>query len=171
MNKKMKRRLAVVSAAIVVVLVAMMTVVGGNTAAKSVTVAEAADASLRGAKIQVSGNVVNGSYATQGSVLTFSIYDPEGSPEQQLPVRYEGAASSTFGNDVTAICTGKVGEDGVLEASELITKCPSKYEGADASQHPSDVTSASEELEAADAASVGAAPAAAASGSAAPEGK
>ena len=34
------------------------------------------------------------------------------------------------GNVVEAICTGKVGEDGVLNASELVTKCPSKYENA-----------------------------------------
>jgi D-alanyl-D-alanine carboxypeptidase len=33
-----------------------------------------------------------------------------------------------FENDVTAICTGKKGKDGVLVCSELVTKCPSKYE-------------------------------------------
>ena len=49
---------------------------------------------------------------------------------QQLHVRFEGGVSATFGNDVTAICTGKVGQDGVLNATELVTKCPSKYENA-----------------------------------------
>ncbi len=46
---------------------------------------------------------------------------------------YDGAASSTFGNGVTAICTGKIveGEGGLeLVCSELVTKCPSKYESA-----------------------------------------
>lgn len=52
-------------------------------------------------------------------------------PPLQLEVRYDGAASSTFGNDVTAICTGKINDAGVLECSELVTKCPSKYENAD----------------------------------------
>ena len=43
--------------------------------------------------------------------------DPEGDPATHLEVRYDGAASSTFGNDVTAICTGKINEAGVLECS------------------------------------------------------
>lgn len=48
-------------------------------------------------------------------------------------MRYDGGVSATFGNDVTAICTGKKDGSGVLVCSELVTKCPSKYEsGADA---------------------------------------
>lgn len=140
MSKKMKRRLGVVSVVIVVVLVAVLAFVGGNTSAQSVSVAQAASGSVDGQKVQVSGNVVEGSFSTEGDVLLFSIYDPDAATGEQLAVRYTGAASSTFGNDVTAICTGRIGEDGVLEATELITKCPSKYEGADASQHPSNVT-------------------------------
>ncbi|MFR1168232.1 MAG: cytochrome c maturation protein CcmE, partial [Adlercreutzia equolifaciens] len=75
--------------------------------------------------------VVQDSFSTSNDVLTFKIYDPEGDPATQLEVRYDGAASSTFGNDVTAICTGKINDAGVLECSELVTKCPSKYENAD----------------------------------------
>ena len=46
---------------------------------------------------------------------------------------FEGAVSSTFGNDVSAIVTGRMDDDGVLRATELVTKCPSKYEsGVDA---------------------------------------
>ena len=130
MNAKMKRRLVAVSGIIVIVLILVLAFVGGNSAAKTVSVAEAAEIADPGQKIQVSGNVVTDSYSTSGNVLTFSIYDPDGDPGTQLEVRYGGAAASTFGNDVTAICTGKVGDDGVLEASELVTKCPSKYESA-----------------------------------------
>lgn len=140
LNKKMRKRLAVVSAAVVITLAIVLGVVGGGTSSKSVSVMEAASGSFSGQKVQVSGNVVENSFATEGDVLSFSIYDPQGDPKVQLEVRYSGAASSTFGNEVTAICTGKIGDDGVLQATELITKCPSKYEGADASQHPSDVT-------------------------------
>lgn len=131
MNAKMKKRLVVVSGIIVIVLIVVLAVVGGGTAAKTVTVAEAVESPSVGQKIQVSGNVVADSFSTQDNVLTFKIYDPDGSSATQLEVRYEGAASSTFGNDVTAICTGKVGDDGVLSCSELVTKCPSKYENAD----------------------------------------
>lgn len=131
MNAKMKKRMIVVSGIIIVVLIVVLAVVGGGTAAKTVTVAEAVENPSVGQKVQVSGNVVEDSFSTNDNVLTFKIYDPDGASSTQLEVRYEGAASSTFGNDVTAICTGKIGDDGVLMCSEMVTKCPSKYENAE----------------------------------------
>ena len=131
MNAKMKKRMIAVSGVIVIVLILVLAFVGGNTAATTMSIAEAAENPQAGQKVQVSGNVVQDSFSTSNDVLTFKIYDPEGDPATQLEVRYDGAASSTFGNDVTAICTGKVGADGVLHATELVTKCPSKYENAD----------------------------------------
>lgn len=131
-STRMKRRMVVVSGIIAVVLLIVLGVVGGNASAKTVSVAEAAEGGLNGQKIQVSGNVVPGSYSTEGDRLNFAIYDPE-VPSVQVKVAYDGAASSTFGNDVTAICTGRTGADGVLQCTELVTKCPSKYEsGTDA---------------------------------------
>ena len=128
MNAKMKKRMIAVSGVIVIVLILVLAFVGGNTAATTLSVAEAAENPQAGQKVQVSGNVVQDSFSTTDNVLTFKIYDPAGDPAQQLEVRYDGAASSTFGNDVTAICTGKINEAGVLECSNLVTKCPSKYE-------------------------------------------
>ena len=131
MNAKTKRRLGVVTGVIVIVLIVVLAVVGGNTAAKTVTVSEAI--ALQGdKKIQVTGNVAENSFEITDDVLTFKIYDPEADPSasQLLDVRYEGGVSATFGNDVTAICTGKKDADGVLVCSELVTKCPSKYENA-----------------------------------------
>lgn len=132
MNKKMKRRLGAVSGVVIITLIITLAIVGGNTAAKAVSVAEAAAGNMANQKVQVSGNVVDNSFSTEGSVLTFQIYDPEGDPQTTLAVSYDGAASATFGNDVTAICTGRIGADGVLTATEMVTKCPSKYENADA---------------------------------------
>ena len=131
MNAKMKKRMIAVSGVIVIVLILVLAFVGGNTAATTMSIAEAAENPQAGQKVQVSGNVVQDSFSTSNDVLTFKIYDPEGDPATQLEVRYDGAASSTFGNDVTAICAGKINDEGVLECSELVTKCPSKYENAD----------------------------------------
>ncbi len=131
MNAKMKKRMIAVSGVIVIVLILVLAFVGGNTAATTLSVAEAAENPQAGQKVQVSGNVVQDSFSTTDNVLTFKIYDPAGDPAQQLEVRYGGAAASTFGNDVTAICTGKINDAGVLECSNLVTKCPSKYENAD----------------------------------------
>lgn len=131
MNAKMKKRMIAVSGVIIIVLILVLAFVGGNTAATTMSIAEAAENPQAGEKVQVSGNVVQDSFSTNDSVLTFKIYDPAGDPNTQLEVRYDGAASSTFGNDVTAICTGKFNDAGVLECSELVTKCPSKYENAE----------------------------------------
>ncbi|MDE8702714.1 cytochrome c maturation protein CcmE [Adlercreutzia equolifaciens] len=131
MNAKMKKRMIAVSGVIIIVLILVLAFVGGNTAAQTLSVAEAAENPQAGQKVQVSGNVVQDSFSTAGDTLTFKIYDPEGDPATQLEVVYDGAASSTFGNDVTAICTGKIDDAGVLQCSELVTKCPSKYENAD----------------------------------------
>ncbi len=131
MNAKMKKRMIAVSGVIVIVLILVLAFVGGNSAAQMLSVAEAVENPQAGQKVQVSGNVVQDSFSTTDNVLTFKIYDPEGDAAQQLEVRYDGAASSTFGNDVTAICTGKIDDAGVLQCSELVTKCPSKYENAE----------------------------------------
>ena len=128
MNKQMKRRLGVTTGIIVVVLIVVLALVGGSGSAKAVTVADIASGSCAGETVQVSGNVVDDSFSTQNNVLTFLIYDAQGDATVQVPVRYEGAVSATFGNQVTAICTGTVAEDGTLNATELVTKCPSKYE-------------------------------------------
>ncbi|MFR7494456.1 MAG: cytochrome c maturation protein CcmE [Adlercreutzia sp.] len=116
MNAKMKKRMIAVSGVIVIVLILVLAFVGGNTAATTMSIAEAAENPQAGQKVQVSGNVVQDSFSTSNDVLTFKIYDPEGDPATQLEVRYDSAASSTFGNDVTAICTGKINDAGVLGA-------------------------------------------------------
>ena len=36
----------------------------------------------------------------------------------------------TFGDGVVAIVTGKLAADGTVNATDMITKCPSKYESA-----------------------------------------
>lgn len=132
MNTKTKRRMMAVTGVIVIVLVVVLAVVGGSSAARNVSVAEAASGLVHDAKVKVSGKVVPNSFSTDNNVLVFSIYDSEADPDAQtaLKVRYDGGVSSTFGNDVEAICTGKVGSDGVLQCTELVTKCPSKYENA-----------------------------------------
>lgn len=122
--------MAVVTGVIVIVLIVVLAVVGGATAASSISVAEAATGDYADQRVKVSGKVVANSFYTEDNVLVFDIYDPDDNTGKQLNVRYEGGVAATFGNDVTAICTGKIDENGVLRASEVVTKCPSKYENA-----------------------------------------
>lgn len=130
MNTKTKRRMVVVTGVIIMVLIVVLALVGGQGSAKSVTVAEAATGNYADQKVQVAGNVVDNSFETKDNVLTFAIYDPEGDASQQVNVRYVGGVSATFGNGISAICTGRFDENGVLNATDLVTKCPSKYENA-----------------------------------------
>lgn len=127
-NAKTKKRLVIVTGIIVIVMAVILTMVGSGSSAKTVTLAQVASGSYVNQRIQVSGNVVENSYSTVGNVLTFSIYDPDDAGAGQLKVDYDGGVAATFGNDVTAICTGKMDDSGVLQCSELVTKCPSKYE-------------------------------------------
>ena len=133
MNSKMKRRLIVVTGIVIMVLCVILAVVGGGNAAKTISIKDALQGSFAGDRVQVTGNVVDDSFALENGVLTFDIYDPEAKDQSQnLSVIYEGSASSTFGNGITAICTGTLTDDGsVLNCTELITKCPSKYESSD----------------------------------------
>ena len=133
MNARTKKRLGIVTGIIVIVLAVILAVVGGGQAAKNITIEQAIAGEYLDQRIQVSGSVVDNSYHTEGDVLQFRIYDPEGQQDKTLPVSFDGGVAATFGNGVTAICTGKVDQSGVLHASELVTKCPSKYEsGTDA---------------------------------------
>ena len=140
MNTRTKRRMIVVTGIIVIVAVVVLAVVGGSSAAKTVSVAEARTIGPD-TKIQVTGNVVDNSFEIGQNKLTFDIYDPTADPTgaSLLHVRYDGGVSATFGNEVTAICTGKKDASGTLVCSELVTKCPSKYESAEGSLSISDL--------------------------------
>lgn len=127
MNTKAKKRLIVATGLIVVILVLALASLSSLTSAKTVSLAQAIRGDYVNQKIQVSGNVVADSFYVVDDRLTFKIDDPD-TVGEYLAVTYDGGVSSTFGNGVSAICTGKIDESGVLHATDLVTKCPSKYE-------------------------------------------
>jgi cytochrome c-type biogenesis protein CcmE len=82
-----------------------------------------------GRRAQVSGTYIK----EKGSVYdqrtnTFSFYmkDHDG---HEMPVRYNGMQPNNFEIAPSVVCTGKV-ESGVFMASDIQTKCPSRYEGS-----------------------------------------
>jgi cytochrome c-type biogenesis protein CcmE len=48
----------------------------------------------------------------------------------QLKVVYKGVKPDLLKNEAQAIMTGKIGDDGLFYADELLLKCPTKYEEA-----------------------------------------
>ena len=51
-----------------------------------------------------------------------------GEGEARLPVQYTGVKPDMFQAGVSVIVEGRIGQDGVLHASILMTSCPSKYQ-------------------------------------------
>lgn len=60
-------------------------------------------------------------------VLHDAVIDPTRS---RVKVVYEGVMPDLLRNEAQAIMTGRLGEDGVFHAEELLLKCPTKYEEA-----------------------------------------
>lgn len=132
MNSKAKKRLVAMGLLIVMVMIAVLAFVGGGTAASSIGVAKAASGEFEGKKVQVSGAVVDDSLKPVGTAAEFDLTGEPGAEQTDKTVHvvYKGALPATFGNGIVAICTGTM-EGQTLHASQLVTKCPSKYESAE----------------------------------------
>lgn len=59
-------------------------------------------------------------------VLKFNLKDGD----LVLPVVYRGVKPDTFEQGESVVAEGKLGTDGVFQASTILVKCPSKYESA-----------------------------------------
>jgi cytochrome c-type biogenesis protein CcmE len=58
-------------------------------------------------------------------VLHQAVSNPDA---QRLKVVYEGPMPDLLRDEAQAIVTGRLGEDGVFHAEELLLKCPTRYE-------------------------------------------
>lgn len=132
MNKKAKRRLIVVGGIVVIAMLVVVAIAGAGGSATSLTVGDVLTGQYESKKVQVSGSVVADSLTSDGSTAVFEITPEDGDGADVLQVAYDGALPATFGTGVVAICTGTV-EDGTLACTEMVTKCPSKYESAEGS--------------------------------------
>jgi cytochrome c-type biogenesis protein CcmE len=57
--------------------------------------------------------------------LHISAIDPNA---KQLKIKYQGSKPDLLTNEAQAIMTGSLGSDGVFTVSELLLKCPSRYD-------------------------------------------
>jgi cytochrome c-type biogenesis protein CcmE len=94
---------------------------------------------FRDQKIRIGGHVLPGSIAQKKGTLEyrFEVKPVEAMmkfPETRgktVTVAFTGIVPDTFKDDAECIVTGKLGADGTFNATELIAKCPSKYEAAE----------------------------------------
>jgi cytochrome c-type biogenesis protein CcmE len=106
-----------------------------------------------GRDIRVSGAVLGDTieYDSENLVITFSVAHVPGDNDEieargglavvlneavnnpdlnRIQVEYHGVMPDLLRNEAQAIMTGRLGDDGVFYADELLLKCPTKYEDA-----------------------------------------
>jgi cytochrome c-type biogenesis protein CcmE len=85
---------------------------------------EVADQGLR-----IEGTVVQGSLQKSETTLhcTFALADSLG---EFIEIRYDGILPDTFKEGMPAVAEGKYHADDYFVATNVLTKCPSKYEAA-----------------------------------------
>ena len=76
--------------------------------------------------IRVAGQVTDDPIQWEARQLSLAFRIGEG--EVRLPVQYKGVKPDMFQAGINVIVEGRIGRDGVLMASILMTSCPSKYQ-------------------------------------------
>ena len=79
-----------------------------------------------GKRLRVAGDVEPGSIVRKGRQVEFVLHQEQ----QKLKVVYSGTEPlpDTFRDGAQALADGKMGRDGVFQASKIQAKCASKYE-------------------------------------------
>jgi cytochrome c-type biogenesis protein CcmE len=87
------------------------------------------DPSVMERGVRVSGNVVPGSRVSSSEELlhTFEVSDPA-DPEVVITVQFRLPLPDTFTDEVEVVMEGRYLGNGLFEATEVLTKCGSRYE-------------------------------------------
>ena len=115
----------VVGALVAVACLAVSVWLVQSTSIEYTTVAKAAEMKKR---VTIKGHWnkdVDCSYDAAANVFQFVLIDDEG---QHVTVKYGGSKPNNFELAESVVVKGKM-ESGVFMASDILTKCPSKYEG------------------------------------------
>jgi cytochrome c-type biogenesis protein CcmE len=114
--------------------------VGGGTQLYYLEVEEYVGSPVSGT-VRLSGYVAEGSIERDdaGLAVRFQMRSEDG--EQSVPVSYDprkggGRVPDTFKEGSQVVVTGSADESGVFHATQLLAKCPSKYEAEDPSETP-----------------------------------
>ena len=71
-------------------------------------------------------------YSDDHTRFEFAIYDAEAKDEvtaPRMPIHFFGVVPSNFDQATSVVLKGKVGDEGVFVANQMLVKCPSKYQG------------------------------------------
>ncbi len=99
----------------------------GNTAFfMTVPELQAQTQDMRGAALRIAGKVTEDPIHWDVQQLSLAFTMGEG--DARIPVRYKGVKPDMFQAGAEVIVEGQIGPDGALQANNLMTSCPSKYE-------------------------------------------
>jgi cytochrome c-type biogenesis protein CcmE len=86
------------------------------------------------ARVRLGGTVQPGTVVWDAShqQLRFAVTDGSAA----IPVRYAGVVPDIFSEGRQVVVEGALGPDGIFAATTLLTKCPTKYNAADAQRRP-----------------------------------
>lgn len=109
-------------------LIYLLSLSFGNAVSYYVTVSEFYDkeTELQDINLRVAGNVTESPIIWDAESLDLRFTITEGGKD--MPVAYHGAQPSGFKAGASILVEGKYHSDGVFRASQMILKCPSKYE-------------------------------------------
>lgn len=124
-------------------IVAVFLVIGGlSFLNSSVEYATLSKAEQSGKRVQVTGKWVQDMsthYDTDNNTFMFYMRDEE---DRIAKVMFDGPKPNNFDIATSVVAKGRY-ENGVFHASEVLTKCPSKYEGNPEGEHPDEVKKSS----------------------------
>lgn len=104
---------------------------------KTVAEVEQLGNQAEGKRLRVAGDVESGSIKRTGNRVDFVLVQDQ----QRLHVCYTGRdpLPDTFRDGAQALADGKLGPDGVFQASRIQAKCASKYEPKPGQTHPGQI--------------------------------
>lgn len=131
MNTRARTRLLIATAVIVTVFVAGVVYVVSREGAYYRQVSELDQGDYAGKNVKVGGRVLGDTLSHDASGFLFDIQDLSGEADT-VKVEYDGQVPDTFGPGVDVVVLGTYSESaagGLITATQVQTKCPSKYEG------------------------------------------
>lgn len=124
MEPRSRNRLIIVTAVVLVLLAVLIYSSSRGQLSYFKTVTELKSSSaLIGKSVKVGGSVVKGTVKHTQNGATFTITDTKNTME----IVYTGTMPSTFGENIQVIADGTYASKNRVDATQLVTKCPSKY--------------------------------------------
>ena len=124
----LKKRKFLIGGIVIIIAIGFLAVTGfldSNRYYYTVSEATAFGSEIQGRDIKVNGTVEADSVKSDVGSLTLTFIVFEGS--DRIPVVFHGAAPDNFKPEADVVVEGKLDPSGVLQADNILTKCPSKY--------------------------------------------